>query len=129
MQVADEGLKVKAFDRWARKEGLGDDDLIQAAEEIISGRFEGDLGGSVVKKRVARTGGGKRAGLRVIVAYRSGASSRVFFLHGYAKNAKADITAREKLALQTTLSPPRLVATADSRPGELGAIVAVRRTR
>ncbi|PKQ11101.1 MAG: hypothetical protein CVT70_16190 [Alphaproteobacteria bacterium HGW-Alphaproteobacteria-1] len=93
--------KAKAFARWARKEGLDDDDLLQAADEIASGLFEGNLGGDIVKKRVARAGGGKRGGFRTIVAYRSASSSRLFFLHGFAKNAKADVTPKEKAALQT----------------------------
>jgi len=67
--------KTKAFARWARKEGLDDDDLLQAADEIASCRFEGNLGGDVVKKRVARAGGAKRGGFRTIVAYRSASSS------------------------------------------------------
>lgn len=92
--------KVKAFARWARKEGLNDDDLLQAAEEIIDGRFEGDLGSDVVKKRIARAGGGKRGGFRTIVAYRSASSSRLFFLHGFAKSAKTNVTPKEKAALQ-----------------------------
>jgi len=54
--------KAKAFARWARKEGLDDDDLLQAADEIASGRFEGDRGGDVVKKRVARAGEESAAG-------------------------------------------------------------------
>jgi len=67
--------RPKAFVRWARKEGLDDDDLLQAADEIASRRFEGNLGGDVVKKRVARAAGAKRGGFRTIVAYRSASSS------------------------------------------------------
>jgi hypothetical protein len=93
--------KVKVFDRWARKEGLSDDDLVRAAHEIVVGQFEGDLGGSVLKKRVARAGGGKRGGFRTIVAYRPSSPTRMFFLHGYAKSAKANVTPKEKTALQT----------------------------
>lgn len=120
--------KVKAFDRWARKEGLRDDDFARAAKEIRSGQFEGDLGGSVIKKRVARAGGGKRGGFRTIVAFHNGGAG-VFFLHGYAKNVKADITPREKTALQLNarallaLSPQQLRALADE-----GAIIEVEET-
>jgi hypothetical protein len=93
--------KTKSFDRWARKERLSDDDLLQAADEISKGQFEADLGGLIIKKRVRRQGGGKSGGYRTIVAHRQTASSRLFFLHGFAKNTKADITPRETTALQT----------------------------
>jgi hypothetical protein len=121
--------KVKAFDRWARREGLGDDDLAQAADEIASGMFEGDLGGSVIKKRVARAGGGKRGGFRTIVAYRPGSSSGMFFLHGYAKNAKADLSPRERAALQ--INARILLDLSQTKVRDLaadGAIVEIRRT-
>jgi hypothetical protein len=122
--------KVKAFDRWARKEGLSDDDLVRAADEIAKGQFEGNLGGAVVKKRVARTGGGKRGGFRTIVAYRSGSSSSIFFLHGYAKNAKADVTPKEKSALQTNAQALLGLSHQQIRDLERdGAIVEVRRTK
>jgi hypothetical protein len=121
--------KVKAFDRWARKEGLPDDDLARAADEIAGGVFEGDLGGSVIKKRVARSGGGKRGGFRTIVAYHPGSSSGMFFLHGYAKNTKADLSPREKAALQ--INARVLLGLSQSKVRDLaagGAIVEIRRT-
>lgn len=121
--------KVKAFARWARKERLSDDDLVGAAEEIANGRFEGDLGGAVVKKRVAKAGGGKRGGFRTIVAYRS-TSSRVFFLHGFAKNAKADVTPKEKAAFQTNAAILLALNGKQLKQLEMeGDLIAVRRTK
>jgi hypothetical protein len=121
--------KVKGFDRWARKEGLSDDDLVRAADEIAGGLFEGDLGGSVVKKRIARAGSGKRGGFRTIVAYHPG-SSGTFFLHGYAKNAKADISPKEKAALQ--INARILLGLSQRQMRDLekdGAIVEVRKAK
>jgi Uncharacterized protein conserved in bacteria len=49
--------KTKKFDRIARKLHLADADIIQAAREVITGHYEADLGGGVIKKRVALSKG------------------------------------------------------------------------
>lgn len=46
--------KNNAFNKWAEKEGLGDDALRTAVDEIERGLIDVDLGGHVMKKRVAR---------------------------------------------------------------------------
>lgn len=43
-----------------RKNDLSDDALRQAVTEMIDGLIDADLGGGVVKKRVAKSGQGKR---------------------------------------------------------------------
>lgn len=53
-------FKTKAFTRWTRKNGLSDDALRQAVAEMENGLIDADLGGGVVKKRVATPGQGKR---------------------------------------------------------------------
>jgi hypothetical protein len=53
-------LKDPAFHRWARQEGASDGALCKAAEEIEDGLVDARLGGFLIKKRVARTGEGKR---------------------------------------------------------------------
>lgn len=55
-----------------------------AIERARSGLIDADLGGGLIKQRIARKGQGRSAGYRVIVAYR--AQSRVVFLYGFAKN-------------------------------------------
>jgi hypothetical protein len=89
--------KSKAFVRFARKAGLTDAQLAAAAALVVSGRFDADLGG-VYKQRVARAGGGKSGGFRTLLAFRAGQSC--FFVYGFAKNARANITAKELEALQ-----------------------------
>lgn len=122
--------KTRAFDRWAKKEGVSDDDLLCAADEVADGRFEGDLGGSIIKKRVARPGGGKRGGFRTIVAFRSRSSSRIIFLHGFAKNKKSDLSAKEKTALQTNAGVLLSLSWKQLRELERdGDLIAVRRAR
>jgi hypothetical protein len=90
-------LKDPAFDRWARKEQITDSMLRVAADEIENGLIGARLGGFLLKKRVARLGGGKRGGYRTIVAYRQG--NRLIFLHGFAKNDADNVNRRELLVL------------------------------
>lgn len=56
------------------------------------GLIDADLGSGLFKKRIARSGAGKRDGFRVIVAHRQGAPW--FFIEGYAKNVLANIDGR-----------------------------------
>lgn len=63
-----------------------------------NGLIDADLGGCLFKKHIARAGGGKRGGYRTLLSARIG--SRYVFLHGFLKNATANITSGEKKALQ-----------------------------
>ncbi len=90
--------KTKWFARFARKAGLTDAQLAEAAADVVEGRFDADLGGGVYKQRVARTGEGKSGGFRTLLAFRTG--GYCFFVFGFAKNAKANVTAKELEALQ-----------------------------
>jgi hypothetical protein len=92
-------FKSKAFQRWADKEGLSDLGLHIAVAELERGVIDADLGGGVFKKRVAITGRGKSGGLRTLLAYKKG--DRIFFIYGFAKNVKANITSNELHALKT----------------------------
>ena len=56
------------------------------------------LGGYLYKKRVALPGRGKRGGVRTLVAFRRGSSA--FFIYGYPKNERANVTDRELGALR-----------------------------
>lgn len=89
---------TKEFARFRRKAQLSVDKLLDAASEVVDGRFDVDLGGGVFKQRVARDGGGKSGGFRTIIVFRAGAHS--FFVHGFAKNAKANVSAKELQALR-----------------------------
>lgn len=89
--------KTKWFHRWARKEGLGAAVLRQAVREVTLGLADA-LGGYVYKKRVALPGRGKRGGARTLLAFRRG--SAAFFIYGYPKNERANISERELEALR-----------------------------
>jgi hypothetical protein len=54
--------KTKWFSRFARKEGLADDKLLEALKEMESGLIDADYGGGLIKKRIVRNGGGKSGG-------------------------------------------------------------------
>jgi len=91
---------TKAFFRFASKAGLNAAQLLDAATAVMEGRFDADLGGNVFKQRVAREGGGKSGGFRTILIFKVG--SHCFFAHGFAKSAKANVSARDLMALKGT---------------------------
>ena len=93
-----QAFKTKAFAKWARSEGLGDDTLVAAVVEMEAGLIDADLGGQVVKKRVALAGRGKRGSARTLAAFRRGDTA--FFIYGFAKNEQANVSKKELLALK-----------------------------
>ena len=113
-------FKGKQFSRWASAEKISDADLCQAASEAFAGQVEADLGGYLFKKRIARQDGGKSGGYRTILGFRKSNSSRIFFLHGFPKNVRANITVRERSALSANASA--LIDTTDRQIEELKAI-------
>lgn len=90
--------KTKEFSRFARKADLKSADLLDAAQAVASGQWDADLGGGVFKRRIARDGGGKSGGFRTIILFKVGGHS--FFVHGFAKNEKANISPKELKALK-----------------------------
>lgn len=95
-------FKTRHFARWLRKSDLTDEALCQAVNEMLAGLIDADLGGDIVKKRVALPGRGKRSGARTLVATRK--ASRWFFVFGFEKNEKANVSATELEALQMVAS-------------------------
>ena len=91
-------FKVKTFERWMRKAGLTDAMLRVAVEEMSRGLIDASLGGHLVKKRVARTGFGKRGGYRTVVAKK--VDQHWFFLFGFEKSERSNIDQVELRVLQ-----------------------------
>jgi len=89
---------TKEFVRFQRKARLSDLDLIEAAERVRKGRWDTDLGGGVFKQRIARKGEGKSGGYRTILCFKRG--SHVFFIHGFSKNEKQNVSQSELQALK-----------------------------
>lgn len=83
-------FKTRYFARWMRKTGLTDPMLCEAVNEMANGLIDADLGGGVVKKRVALPGHGKRGSTRTLVATNKG--NRWFFVFGFEKNDRANIS-------------------------------------
>lgn len=90
--------KTKPFQRFARKERIGDEDLWAAVGRAEAGSLDADVGGGVIKQRLARKGQGRSGSYRVIVAYRRG--YRSVFIFGFAKSDLDNINARELRELQ-----------------------------
>jgi hypothetical protein len=89
---------TKEFARFARRAGIANPRLVEASADVVAGRFDADLGGGVFKQRVAREGGGKSGGFRTIIVFKLGGHS--FFVHGFAKSDKANVSAKELKALK-----------------------------
>ncbi len=88
-----EVYKNKSFARFARKAGLSDRDLWRAAESADRGLIDADLGGGVIKQRIARPGQGKSGGPRSIILFRHG--DRAVFVYGFEKKDLANIDQNE----------------------------------
>jgi hypothetical protein len=81
-----------------RKSQVTQLDILGAAEEMVQGLIDANLGGHLVKKRVALRGRGKSAGARTIVATKF--EQRWIFLFGFEKNERSNIDASELKVLQ-----------------------------
>lgn len=93
-------FKNKWFQRWARKEGVSDAALCEAAREVVAGVVDADLGGGLFKKRLARAGGGKSGGYRLLLGYRKPNVARIVFVFAFAKSERANITKSEEAPLR-----------------------------
>ncbi len=79
--------QTKEFARFARKAKLTTQKLLEAAEDVAIGNYDADLGGGVIKQRVAREGGGKSGGFRTILFCKAG-------------RQRANVSAKELKALK-----------------------------
>ena len=79
-------FKTKAFARFAVREGLEDSVLCEAVLRARRGLVDADLGGGVIKQRIARKGGGRSGGFRM---FRRG--DLAFFVYGFAKSDRGDL--------------------------------------
>ena len=82
-------FKNKSFARFCRKARVADAVLCGAVDAASRGLIDADLGGGVIKQRIARHGEGKSGGFRTIILFRI--CERAFFVHGFAKNERDNI--------------------------------------
>lgn len=85
--------------RFARRQRIADASLSEAIERAERGTIDADLGGGLIKQRVARPGQGRSGGYRMIVAYR--AAGRAVFLYAFAKSDRDNIDDDELADLRT----------------------------
>jgi hypothetical protein len=86
-------FKTKELARFARRERIADDRLSEAVERAERGVVDADLGGGLIKQRVARPGQGRSGGYRTIIVWRI--RQGCIFVHDFAKSGKADLTPDE----------------------------------
>lgn len=86
-------FKNKPFSRFARKNGITDEDLCEAVRRLEEGIVDADLGGGVIKQRVARPNEGRSSGFRTIILVCI--EERAFFVYGFSKNQRDNIRTDE----------------------------------
>ena len=87
-------FKSRWFQRFARKEAISDVALREAVARAEKGQVDADLGGEVIKQRIARPGQGRSKGYRTVIVFRRGV--RAFFVYGFAKSEQANINDDER---------------------------------
>ena len=91
-------FKTKPFSRFANREGIAEEELCRAIRQAEKGLVDADLGGGVIKQRLAREGQGKSGGYRSIVLFRR--AERAFFVYGFAKSDQDNIRQNELQAFR-----------------------------
>jgi hypothetical protein len=84
---------TRAFAKYSAGERLSDASLRDAVSRADKGLVDANLGGGLIKQRVARAGGGKSGGYRTIIAFRMG--TLAIFVYGFAKNERDNIGQEE----------------------------------
>ncbi len=77
------------FKRFVRRKKINDQALKEAIARIAEGYVDADLGGNVLKQRIARPGQGRSGGYRTIIIFRHG--DKAFFVYGFAKSEKENL--------------------------------------
>lgn len=82
------------FSRFARKENIRASALLDAIKRAEKGQIDADLGGGVIKQRIARPGESKSKGYRSIILFRK--DEKAFFVYGFSKSELGNIRADEE---------------------------------
>lgn len=89
---------TRSFDRFAKKQEIEDSTLCDAVDRANSGLIDADLGGGVIKQRIARRKEGRSTGYRSIILFRSGKDA--FFVYGFAKGKRSNLRQDELEAIK-----------------------------
>jgi hypothetical protein len=87
-------FKSAWFTKFARKEKIDDPALCEAVARAEKGLIDADLGGGLLKQRVARAGAGKSGGYRTLIFFRT--ETRAVFAYGFAKSDRANLERDEE---------------------------------
>jgi hypothetical protein len=108
-------FKSRWFQRFAGKEGIADAALREAVARAEKGQIDADLGGDVIKQRIARPGQGKSRGYRTIIFFRHG--DKAFFEYGFSKSQRANINDDEEAQFKEAAK--RVLALTEKQLAEL----------
>lgn len=86
-------FKNQWISKYAYKQHIADEDLIAAVHRAEQGLIDADLGGGVIKQRIARKGQGKSGGYRSIILLKK--NDKAFFVYTFGKNERDNITEEE----------------------------------
>ncbi len=86
------------FARFARRQRISDSALCEAIERAERGLIDADLGGGVIKQRLARPNEGRSGGFRSLILFRT--TERAIFAFGFAKNQLDNISEDNLKALK-----------------------------
>ena len=78
-------FKTRTPAKFTRQHGIDDDNLVDAVKRAMRGLVDADLGGQIIKQRLARPGQGRRGGFRMLIGIRS---DRAIFLFAFAKSER-----------------------------------------
>jgi hypothetical protein len=106
------------FAKFAAKEKIGDATLADAVHRAEAGLIDADLGGGLVKQRIARRGEGKSGGYCSILIFRSG--EQALFVYAFGKSAKANLN-RAELKVYRKVAGIMLELSEDQIETEVGA--------
>lgn len=86
------------FHRFAQREGIPDSTLQEAIARANDGLIDAELGGGLIKQRLARPGYGKSGGYRSVIIYRK--DEVAYFVFGFAKNCVDNLRVDELRAFR-----------------------------
>jgi len=86
-------LKTKWFHKWANKQKLTDEKLIQAIVNMQNGLSSVSLGGGLYKVRVSLENSGKSSAFRTLIVYRE--NDRAVIVYGFMKKEQENLSTSE----------------------------------
>jgi hypothetical protein len=90
-------FKTRTLAKFTQRNRISDTSLVAVVERGVRGLIDAELGGHIIKQRVARPGEGKRGGFRLLIGF---GPQRSIFLFGFAKNERENIADAELKTLR-----------------------------